>query len=149
MVFQIPAIISFSGKGVRIEEFELNVNVKFLLLYGGTYTIFLRVHRRTWEPTTYRVTRKLPFIPTEEDIDALIAGCGRKTADLLQLLKETGMRIGEVLRLRWTDVDLERGMIILNEPEKRGNPLVFKISQKLAKMLGALPMEKRVFGGIR
>jgi len=46
------------------------------------------------DTTDYKI-RKIPFIPTETEIDHLIAGCGRKTATLLQLLKETGIRIGE------------------------------------------------------
>ncbi|MBS7610849.1 tyrosine-type recombinase/integrase [Candidatus Bathyarchaeota archaeon] len=88
----------------------------------ATYAAFLKMHRGSWKPPAYEVTRKLPFIPTEEEIDALIAGCGRKTATLLQLLKETGMRVGEALRSRWINVDLERRLIILNEPEKDGEP---------------------------
>lgn len=43
----------------------------------------------------------------ETEIDQLIAGCGKTTAAILQLLKETGMRIGEVLRLRWIDVNFK------------------------------------------
>ena len=41
-----------------------------------------------------RYTRisKLPFIPTETEIDQLIGGVGKKTAAFLQLLKETGVR---------------------------------------------------------
>ena len=33
-----------------------------------------------------------PVFPTEEKINQLIAGCGKKIATLLQLIKETGMR---------------------------------------------------------
>ncbi|MBS7635434.1 site-specific integrase, partial [Candidatus Bathyarchaeota archaeon] len=112
----------------------------------ATYTAFLKMLGKTWEPPSCEVTRKLPFIPTEEEIDALIASCGRKTATLLQMLKETGMRVGEALRLRWADVDLERRFLILNDPEKGGNPRIFKISEKLAGMLGSLPREgERIF----
>ena len=48
-----------------------------------------------FEPPHYRHMDKLPFIPLESEIDALISGSGRKTASLLLLLKETGMRVGE------------------------------------------------------
>jgi len=113
----------------------------------AAYTAFLKMHGGKWEPPTYKPTRKLPFIPTEREIDDLIACCGKKTAAFLQLLKETGMRAGEANKLPWTDVDLERRFITLNQPEKSGNPRIFKISVKLAKMLGALPRNsERVFG---
>ena len=52
-----------------------------------------------WEPPSYTQT-KIPFIPLEKEIDALIAGCGKKVAASLQLINETGMRIGETWRLR-------------------------------------------------
>jgi len=90
---------------------------------------------------------KLPFIPSEEEIDALIAGCGRKTAAILQLLKETAMRSGEANSLFWTDIDMERRTILLNTPEKGGKPRIFKVSHKLIAMLNALPKTStRIFG---
>ena len=103
------------------------------------YTKFLKMKGLKWEPPTYRTTRRLPFIPTEQELDSLIASCGKKLACFLQLLKETGMRCGEANRLQWQDVDLERQIITLNRPEKGGNPRLFKISVKLASMLGAMP----------
>ncbi len=33
----------------------------------------------TWNPPRYRAVEKLPFIPTESEIDYLIAACGLKT----------------------------------------------------------------------
>jgi len=111
------------------------------------YTLFLRMLGQKWEPPICKVTRKLPLIPTEEEIDALIAGCGRKTAAFLHLLKETAMRSGEANSLLWTDVDLERQTITLNNPEKRGKPRIFKVSNKLIAMLNTLPKTStRVFG---
>ena len=44
------------------------------------------------------VTRKFPFIPTEQEIDDLIAGTSNKVFTFLQLLKETAMRSGESKR---------------------------------------------------
>ena len=115
----------------------------------SAYTTFLKMLGQKWEKPMLEVTRKLPFIPTEQEIDALIAGCGKKTATLLQLLKETAMRSGEAERLLWTDVDFERRIITLNEPEKRGNPRMFNVSVKLIDMLSALPKtSKRVFGDV-
>jgi len=58
------------------------------------------------------------------------------------------MRSGEALRLKWTDIDFKRQIIIFNEPEKHGNPRVFNISSKLIEMLNSLPKKSdRVFDG--
>jgi hypothetical protein len=56
------------------------------------YTLFLKMQGQTWEKPKCKVTRKIPFIPTEQELDTLIAGSGKKTATFLQLLKETAMR---------------------------------------------------------
>jgi len=47
----------------------------------------------------------------EREIDDLIASCTKRIAVALQIAKETGARIGEIFRLKWTDIDLERGTI--------------------------------------
>jgi integrase len=57
-----------------------------------------------WIPPGYKEERRIPFVPTEAELDILIASMPRKTAALLQLLKDAGMRLGEALSLRWTDV---------------------------------------------
>lgn len=78
----------------------------------------------------------------------MIAGSGKKTATFLQLLKETAMRAGEAVRLEWIDVDFDRGIITLNNPEKRSKPRMWKVSRKLLAMLKNLPKKnQKVFGG--
>jgi len=113
----------------------------------NAYSLFLKLNNMQWEKPKCKVTRKIPFIPTEQELDNLIAGCGKKTATFLQLLKETAMRSGEAKRLLWTDIDWERRLVTLNLPEKGGNPRMWKISPKLNGMLNSLPRKGlRVFG---
>ena len=90
----------------------------------------------------YKVPQKLPFIPTEEEIDQLIAGCSHQIATFLQLLKETGARCGEAFNLKWTDIDTVNNTIRIT-PEKSSNPRIFKISNKLASMLANLPKKSQ------
>jgi len=94
--------------------------------------------RIPFEKPNYRRVGRLPFIPLEVEVDQLIAGCGRKTATFLQLLKETGMRPGEAWNLRWIDIDAER-LTVNVLPEKNSNPRRLKISSRLAAMLNGLP----------
>ena len=112
----------------------------------AAYTRFLQSQGKTWDPPLCDVTWKFPFIPTEEEIDTLIAASGKKTAVFLQLLKETAMRAGEALRLEWSDIDFKRKTITLNQPEKRGLPRIFKVSTKLGDMLNVLPRkDEKIF----
>jgi integrase len=113
----------------------------------NAYTLFLKIQGLHWEKPKCKVVRSFPFIPKETEIDALIAGCGKKLSAFLQLLKETAMRSGEAKRLMWINVDLEKNTITLNAPEKGSNPRMWKVSQKLMAMLNSLPrISERVFG---
>jgi integrase len=113
----------------------------------NAYSLFLKMEGLTWEKPRCKVTRTIPFIPTEEELDALIAGCGKKTATFLRLLKETAMRSGEAKRLLWTNIDSKRQIITLNEPEKGSNPRAWRVSSELIGMLNALPKKSlRIFG---
>ena len=114
----------------------------------NAYTLFAKLNELSWKPPKCDVVRKIPFIPTELEIDLLIAGMSSRLATFLQVLKETAMRSGELIRLPWIDVDFERRIITLNHPEKRSLPRQWsKLSAKLWDMLDALPRKDiRVFG---
>jgi integrase len=103
------------------------------------YTSFLQMQGKTWTPPIYKRTRKLPFIPTEAEIDQLIAGSSQRLSTYLQLLKETGMRCGEACELlKWTDIDFEQRAVRIT-PEKGSNPRILPLSLKLLDMLSCLP----------
>ena len=104
------------------------------------YTSFLKMNGGTWEPPSYKRVEKLPWIPTEEEVDQLIAGCSRRVATFLQLLKETGMRPGEAWMLKWDDIDFQNNTVRVT-PEKGSKPRILKISNKLVSMLKSLPMK--------
>jgi len=122
-----------------------NVSINTKANYVGIYTVFARWSNLHWTPPKYRVNRKIPFIPTETEIDQLIAGFKRRTATFLQLLKETMARSGEVWALEWTDFN--ENIITINAPEKGSYPRQFKLSESLVSMLNTLPKkDKRIFG---
>ena len=57
------------------------------------------------------------------------------------------MRVGEARRLRWIDIDFQRRVVIMNAPEKNGNPRIYNVSKTLINMLNALPRKsERIFG---
>lgn len=113
----------------------------------NSYTLFLKMNGMIWEKPRCKVTRKMPFIPTEEELDTLIAGSGKKTSTFLKLLKETAMRSGEAKRILWTNIDSQRNIITLNEPEKESNPRAWKVTTELIEMINSLPKNsQRVFG---
>ncbi len=92
-----------------------------------------------FKPKKYRRQIKLPYIPTENEIDQLIGGFSiSKYGPFLQLLKETAFRPVEASRLKPSDFDLERRIVTLNDPAKNCNPRQVRLSPKLVHMLSPL-----------
>lgn len=111
-------------------------NKRFFVM---AYQSFTKTMKIEWAPLKIKCQPKQPFIPLESEIDALISGCGKKTATLLQLLKDTGARIGEAAKLQWVDVDLTNSTVRINNPEKGSASRTIKLSDKTVAMIKALP----------
>jgi integrase len=101
------------------------------------YSNYLNMIGGTWNPPRYKRIRKLPWIPSEEEIDQLVAGSSNRIATFLQLLKETGIRSGEAWQTQWTDIEFQNRTIRIT-PEKGSNPRIFQISSMLLGMLNNL-----------
>ena len=135
-----------SVKEVLAKEHQWSQNRRRNVI--NAYTLLLKFEGKSWIKPKCQVTVKFPFIPTEKEIDDLIAASGKKNAAFLQTLKETAMRSGEAKRLKWLDIDVERSIITLNEPEKNSNPRMFKVSSTLIEMINALPKrDEYIFTG--
>jgi len=100
-----------------------------------------------WNPPKYKPKKSLPFIPTEQELNLLIANTSKNVSAVLQLLKETGARIGEILKLKWTDIDFERKNVRIT-PEKGSLPRILPISDLAISMIKRLkPREDgKLFG---
>ena len=85
----------------------------------------------------YHVIQQLPFIPLEQEIDALIAGCTLKLSSFLFLLKETGMRPIEAWSLKWTDIDTVQKTVNIRTA-KHGVPRILPVSEKIINLIFGL-----------
>jgi integrase len=94
-----------------------------------------------WRAPTYSNDSEIPYIPTEAELDQLIAGLGKKTAVYCAILKDTGARPGEVSRLTWQDIDFGQRNVRLRA-EKHSNNRVLPLSAKTIDMLCQLPRNK-------
>jgi integrase len=104
----------------------------------AAYRSFTKTFNIPWTPIKVRYEPKQPFIPLESEIDQLIAGCGKRTATFLQVLKDTGARAGEVTKLQWTDVNSQNNTISINDPEKGSKSRTVKVSAKTIAMINAM-----------
>ena len=81
---------------------------------------------------------KLPFIPLEPEIDAIIHSVRTKTATFLRLLKDTGCRPVEAWSIKWSDIELTNRCVSITGV-KYSNSRKLKLSEQTLNMLYALP----------
>jgi integrase len=106
------------------------------------YNSLLMMEGKAWNPPRYKRPQNLTFIPTEEEIDQLIAAAGKTTGAFLQGLKDTGTDPGELGRARWIDIDKETKTIKINFPVKGHNPRILRISDDFLNRISALPKKQ-------
>jgi len=77
---------------------------------------------------------------TPEEYARLVAACPPHLKPVVQLAYHTGMRKGEILTLKWGQVDLKEGFIRLDpEHTKTGEGRWVPLNQELVEMFRALP----------
>ncbi len=95
-----------------------------------------------WRPPKYSDEHEIPYIPTEQEIDLLIAALGQKMGCFCQLLKETGARCGEIAELKWSSIDWAQRLVRI-KAEKGSNSRILPLSPKAIEMLSLLPRINR------
>jgi integrase len=95
-----------------------------------------------WRVPKYSDEHEIPYIPTENEIDLLIAALGKKNACFCQLLKETGARCGEIAELDWLSIDWEQRKVRI-KAEKGSNSRILPLSAKALEMVSRLPRINR------
>ncbi len=108
---------------------------------AGSYTVYLRTLGKTWYRPRFIVQEKNIFIPTEQELDQLIASANNSLSAFLQLLKETGARRGEAYQIKWADIDQEHKTVTIDHPEKGSLPRTLPISLKLVGMINQIPKD--------
>jgi integrase len=86
----------------------------------------------------YKREDRLPYVPLEIDIEALISALPRKLSIFTRTLKETGARPGELWRVKWLDVDFQASTVTINNPEKGSRARRLKVSSQLVGLLSTL-----------
>lgn len=94
-----------------------------------------------------QVTEYMTEEQTERLLSTLETWPCRESAAFVRFAMLTGMRRGELFKLKWTDVDLDRGFVTLREP-KGGKTITLPISEKAVNVLKALSLQgEYVFPG--
>lgn len=99
---------------------------------------FYKYKQISWVRPHYRRTDTLPFVPTTQEITALIACLGPKMSVFTLLLRETGCRFNEGYNVGMQDFNPESNTVTIT-PLKGSNARQLKVSPKLLGLLTGLP----------
>jgi integrase len=99
------------------------------MFYGENPASVLRLEREPVNRTRYL---------SEHEIKKLLQVCHPRLLPVVICALATGMRRGEILNLRWPDLDLEHGIIYLTET-KSGKPREIPVIAKLRAMFEEMP----------
>ena len=95
-----------------------------------------------YKPRRLKREEKLPYVPSEAELDTLISGCGGRVRVFLQLLKEPAFRLVEAFSLTPQDLDLAQRLCTLNHPVKNSRPRQFRMSKKLVAMITPIAQKR-------
>lgn len=109
----------------------VNFGVKKNLCQGLGFTVEMpRVNNiKTEDLTPQQMSRLLEVIDTDSNIQA---------ANMMKMALFTGMRRGELFKLRWTDIDLDREFIHIRDP-KGGPDQVIPLNKSARETLETHP----------
>ena len=108
---------------------------------ADAYSCFLEKEGLTWNPPRYKQQSKIPFIPSEAELNKLIGASGKKLSVFLEGLKETAADPGELAPITAKDINKESRTITLNHPVKGHRPRVIPVSLELIKRLESIAPE--------
>jgi integrase len=100
------------------------------------YKYYAQIHSLKWTPPIYQWDRKIPLIPTTENIYKIISASSPKYATIFTILEETGLESKELETLRRNHIDEEHG-IINAEGCKGHNSRSLRLTQKTTDLLRA------------
>jgi len=100
----------------------------------NNYNYYCTINEIRWNRPSYKWDRKIPLIPTRENINKIISASTRKYATIFTILAETGLEGMELAKTHRKQIDAERG-IINAEGCKGHNSRSFKLKSSTADLL--------------
>lgn len=123
----------------RISAYTANKDLRYL---RATFNYGTRKKLISNNPTEgldfFPVEKTVKYVPSNEDIDMVIAVADTDTQDYLWIIRETMARVSEINRLSWEDVNLDARFVILYTRKKIGGhltPRKVPMTQKLYEVL--------------
>ena len=98
------------------------------------YNSFCQTNDIKWNRPRYKHERKIPLIPTTENIYKIISATPTKYATIFTILEETGLEGQELATLQRKNIDIDQGIINV-QGCKGHNSRSLKLTPKTADLL--------------
>jgi integrase len=115
------------------------------------YEHYVKLYGLTWTKPHYHEIHKMPKIPLEAKIEAIMGQAPLKLATAISISRDTGLRPVELMRITLRSLDLQNGAIY-PETAKGGSPRVLKLQNSTLNMLNKylasrnIGLNENVFG---
>jgi integrase len=117
-------IQSYIAKRARVSNYTANKDLRYL---RATFNFGVKSGAISANPTHgipfLPVEKKVKYVPSKEDVAAVILAADPDTQDYLRTIKETMARVSEINRLTWADVDFKQRSVVLYTRKKKGGHL--------------------------
>jgi len=120
----------------KVTEYLANIQVKnsYKESLANAYYRYVRFNNIKWQKPIIKRSSQFPYVPTTEELTAIISDAGKKYSMILSILKDTGMRPVEIERTCKKWFDQTRGAINV-ETAKHGNGRTLKLSSNTITMV--------------
>ena len=144
-----PSTIEVTGRRLRlmaksidldtpeeITKYLANKQAKnsYIESLANAYYRYAKYHNIEWQQPIIKRSSQPPYVPTTEEITALVSDAGKKYSLILNVMKDTGIRPIEIERTKLKWLDLNRGTINV-ETAKHGNGRTLKLKDYTLAML--------------
>ena len=92
----------------------------------------------------FSIEKKMKYIPTETEINTVLANCSKDQKRLLEFVRDTGCRISEALNLRRKDV-FDGYVILHTRKSKSGNLMPREAKYDISKIFLSEVLEDKIF----
>jgi len=111
--------LKFLAKNVNIDDpnavsmFLASMKVSDAYKEGivNAYVHYVREYGLVWDKPKYKRDDRLPYVPSTEEVNMIIAHAGRKYSMIFPILRDTGLRPVELQRLTLKNIDLDKGLL--------------------------------------
>jgi integrase/recombinase XerD len=80
-------------------------------VFVKTHSYYVKHNNLVWDRPKFKSERRLPRIPTKEELLSVVSASSKKYAVIFKILMETGVMPVELANVDRRDIDLDRGIL--------------------------------------